>query len=64
MAHDGYALSTPETVDTIVISPGQMIDGLVTANHLGVWALHCHILGHAEGPSGMFGMVTAFIVQK
>ena len=29
----------------------------------GVWAYHCHILNHAEGDNGMFGMVTAFIVQ-
>ena len=29
----------------------------------GVWAWHCHILTHAEGPDGMFGMVTAFIVE-
>ena len=29
----------------------------------GVWAFHCHILTHAEGDNGMFGMVTTFIVQ-
>jgi FtsP/CotA-like multicopper oxidase with cupredoxin domain len=28
-----------------------------------VWAYHCHILTHAEGPNGMFGMVTALIVE-
>jgi len=28
-----------------------------------VWAWHCHILTHAEGSNGMFGMVTTFIVQ-
>jgi len=27
-------------------------------------ALHCHILTHAEGPDGMFGMVTAVIVEE
>ena len=41
----------------------------VTANFLGpnntpgIWAFHCHILTHAEGPNGMFGMVTTFIVE-
>ncbi len=30
----------------------------------GVWAWHCHILNHAEGPTGMFGMVTALIVEE
>ena len=29
----------------------------------GVWAWHCHILTHAESDNGMFGMVTALIVQ-
>jgi FtsP/CotA-like multicopper oxidase with cupredoxin domain len=36
---------------------------LVHATSPGVWAWHCHILSHAEGANGMFGMVTAFIVQ-
>jgi len=30
----------------------------------GVWAWHCHILTHAEREDGMFGMVTAFIVDE
>jgi FtsP/CotA-like multicopper oxidase with cupredoxin domain len=29
-----------------------------------VWAFHCHILPHAEGSMGMFGMVTALIVES
>ncbi|HEX6207697.1 MAG TPA: hypothetical protein VF058_04985 [Actinomycetota bacterium] len=28
-----------------------------------MWAFHCHVLTHAEGPDGMFGMVTALIVD-
>ena len=28
------------------------------------WAFHCHILTHAEGPDGMFGMVTALVVEE
>jgi FtsP/CotA-like multicopper oxidase with cupredoxin domain len=27
-------------------------------------AFHCHILPHAESEHGMFGMVTALIVEK
>ena len=30
----------------------------------GVWAWHCHILTHAEREDGMFGMVTALIVEE
>jgi len=29
---------------------------------LALWI--CHILTHAEGPDGMFGMVTALIVKE
>jgi FtsP/CotA-like multicopper oxidase with cupredoxin domain len=29
----------------------------------GTWAFHCHILPHAESEHGMFGMVTALVVQ-
>lgn len=29
----------------------------------GTWAFHCHVLTHAEGPEGMFGMVTALTVE-
>jgi hypothetical protein len=29
----------------------------------GAWAFHCHILPHAEGQNGMFGMVTALVVE-
>jgi hypothetical protein len=30
----------------------------------GAWAFHCHILPHAEGHDGMFGMVTALVIQE
>ena len=62
-AQDGYLLPQPYTCDTLNIAPGQRFETIVTASELGVWAFHCHILSHAEGPHGMFGMVTAFIVE-
>lgn len=37
---------------------------LVDASELGVRAFHCHVLTHAEDEDGMFGMVTALIVQE
>lgn len=64
IAKDGYLLSDPHFEDTVLVAPGERIDVLVEATELGVWALHCHILTHAEGPDGMFGMVTALIVQE
>lgn len=35
---------------------------LVVADN-GVWAFHCHVLSHAEGPEGMFGTFTALYVD-
>ncbi len=71
IGEDGYPLTSPYTVDTLSVAPGQRFTTLVhvTADFLGpnntpgIWAFHCHILTHAEGPNGMFGMVTTFIVE-
>ena len=35
-----------------------------TPDSPGLWAFHCHILNHVEGPEGMFGMVTVLVVNK
>src|SRR3954452_6940681 len=64
IARDGYLLPQPFLCDTLEISPGQRTEVIVEANDVGIWAFHCHILSHAEGPTGMFGMVTALIVQE
>ena len=37
---------------------------MIDCTEPGAWAFHCHILPHAEGPDGMFGMVTALVVQE
>ena len=36
---------------------------MIECDEPGAWAFHCHILPHAEGMDGMFGMVTALVVQ-
>jgi manganese oxidase len=64
IAKDGVPLDTPMPGDTISISPGERYTVLYKAEEPGVWAWHCHILNHAEGPTGMFGMVTALIVEE
>ena len=63
-ARDGYPLPQPFLCDTITVAPGERWDAIVVADNPGVWAFHCHILSHAESPKGMFGMVSAFIVDK
>jgi FtsP/CotA-like multicopper oxidase with cupredoxin domain len=62
-AKDGWALPQPYKCDTLVVGPGERYDVLVNCDVAGVWAFHCHILTHAESNHGMFGMVTAIIVQ-
>jgi len=61
-ARDGYPLPAPFRCDTLNVAPGERWDAIVLADAPGVWAFHCHILTHAEGSMGMFGMVTALIV--
>jgi len=63
IAKDGRPLPQPYEVDTVNVAPGERYDILVAADQPGTWALHCHILSHAESKRGMHGMVTAVVVQ-
>ena len=63
VARDGHPLgSAAFECDTLGINPGERFDALIKADRPGVWAFHCHILPHVEGPNGMFGMVTTMVV--
>ena len=64
VARDGYPLGGAAfTCDTLGVNPGERWDVVIDCKNPGVWAFHCHILTHAEGMDGMFGMVTALIIQ-
>ena len=63
VARDGVMLENPFFADTISVAPGERYSVLYTARDAGVWAWHCHILTHAETPTGMKYMVTAVIVS-
>ena len=63
IAKDGVPLKDPVAQDTILVAPGERYTVVYHFVDPGVWAWHCHILTHAEGPQGMFGMVTAVIVK-
>jgi FtsP/CotA-like multicopper oxidase with cupredoxin domain len=63
IAKDGWDQPAPWKCDTLNIAPGERWDVLVRATNPGTWAFHCHILPHAESDHGMFGMVTALVVQ-
>ena len=65
VARDGYPLgSAAFTADTLGVNPGERWDVVIDCRNPGAWAFHCHILPHAEGPHGMYGMVTALVVQS
>ena len=61
-ARDGYPLPQPYMCDTLDVAPGNRYEVFIDATEAGAWAFHCHILTHAEGDSGMFGLVTALVV--
>jgi FtsP/CotA-like multicopper oxidase with cupredoxin domain len=63
IAKDGKELLVPMPGDTINIAPGERYTVLYQIQEPGVWAWHCHILTHAERADGMYGMVTALVVD-
>ena len=65
VARDGYPLGSAEfRCDTLGVNPGERWDVIVDCEEPGAWAFHCHILQHAEARDGMFGMVTALVIQE
>jgi len=64
VARDGFELGSASfRCDTLGVNPGERWDVVIDCDAPGAWAFHCHILPHAEGSNGMFGMVTALVVQ-
>lgn len=62
-AKDGFPLENPYWADTVNVAPGERYSVLVHPDRAGTWVWHCHILTHVEREEGMFGMVTALVVQ-
>jgi len=63
VAKDGYPLDQPFVADTLNVAPGERYSVLVQLDEPGTWVWHCHILPHVERDTGMFGMVTAIVVE-
>ena len=63
-ARDGIPLDHPYFADTLSVAPGERFSVLMHMDDPGTWVFHCHILNHVERDTGMFGMVTAFIVEE
>ncbi|NLV56429.1 MAG: multicopper oxidase domain-containing protein [Acidimicrobiales bacterium] len=64
IAKDGIPLTSPYAVDTLNVGPGERYTVIFRMEAPGVWVWHCHILPHVERDTGMFGMVTAVIVEE
>ncbi|GAA4468358.1 multicopper oxidase domain-containing protein [Phytohabitans houttuyneae] len=58
VAQDGIKITSPYTVDTLTVAPGQTFDIVFQPKEVGKWLLHCHVFSHSEGPNGMVGLVT------
>jgi FtsP/CotA-like multicopper oxidase with cupredoxin domain len=63
VAKDGFPLDEPYVTDTLNVAPGERYSVLVQLESPGAWVWHCHILNHVERETGMYGMVTAVIVE-
>jgi FtsP/CotA-like multicopper oxidase with cupredoxin domain len=64
VARDGYPLGSASFFcDTLGVNPGERWDVVIDCEEPGAWAFHCHILPHAEARDGMFGMVTALVIE-
>ena len=63
ISKDGWPLDSPYAADTIAVGPGERYTVLINPTEVGTWVWHCHILNHVERETGMFGMVTALVVQ-
>jgi len=64
IAKDGIPLDQPYWADTVNVAPGERYTVLINPDTPGTWVWHCHILSHVERESGVFGMLTAMVVQE
>jgi FtsP/CotA-like multicopper oxidase with cupredoxin domain len=63
IAKDGIPLDQPYWSDTVNVAPGERYTVLINTTDAGTWVWHCHILTHVERSTGVFGMLTAVVVQ-
>lgn len=57
LSEDGIPNENLAWKDTVLVPTGKTVDILVDFSNPGNWAMHCHILEHAEA-----GMITEFVV--
>jgi manganese oxidase len=59
IAKDGFAVPSPQKINTISIAPGETWDVILHPQFAGTWIWHCHVLSHATGPRDADGNETA-----
>jgi FtsP/CotA-like multicopper oxidase with cupredoxin domain len=59
LARNGEPALEPHFRDTVLVRPRETVDVGMIPGDAGRWALHCHILEHAEA-----GMMTTFVVSE
>lgn len=68
VAIDGNPVAHPPAQNTVTLQPGQTADIEFTANLIGHWMFHCHILDHTMNPGDMAdemgGLVTYVNVHR
>ncbi|MFD0692843.1 multicopper oxidase family protein [Paenibacillus sp. GCM10027628] len=69
IAKDGHPVKEPQMMNTVLIGPGETYDIALTADAVGSWMFHCHILDHtmnagemANGEMG--GLITVLKVSE
>ncbi len=63
VARDGHLLPEPQKLDVLTVHPGERYDVLLDTSKPGTWAWHCHVLPHAEGEQGLYGLTTVVTVE-
>ena len=56
---NGQALSDLPNKHTLIVPPGKTVTALLTADELGEWAIHCHLLYHMSS-----GMMSKLVVAN
>ncbi|WP_274652593.1 multicopper oxidase domain-containing protein [Paenibacillus humicola] len=59
IAKDGQPSDDKQEMNTLLIGPGETYDIAFTADQIGTWMFHCHMLDHTMHPDGtMAGLVS------
>ncbi len=56
---NGQVSSEMPNKHTVIVPPGKTVTALLTANELGEWAIHCHLLYHMSA-----GMMNKLVVAN